>query len=86
MHASVNVGCQDKSGPGKIHEVILVCNKVVFKFTLGLHIMCALTIMLHWYSPSVPYHAQNTRVKDLVLHKVKSPVSSSVLNAGILVI
>ena len=24
MHASVNVGCQRKSGPGKIHEVILV--------------------------------------------------------------
>ena len=23
-HASVNVGCQGKSGPGKIHEVILV--------------------------------------------------------------
>ena len=26
MHASVNVGCQGKSGPGKIHEVILVAN------------------------------------------------------------
>ena len=24
MHASVNVGCQGKSGPGKIHEEILV--------------------------------------------------------------
>ena len=24
MHASVNVGCQGKSGPGKIHKVILV--------------------------------------------------------------
>ena len=24
MHASVSVGCQGKSGPGKIHEVILV--------------------------------------------------------------
>ena len=24
MHARVNVGCQGKSGPGKIHEVILV--------------------------------------------------------------
>ena len=24
MHASVNMGCQGKSGPGKIHEVILV--------------------------------------------------------------
>ena len=24
MHASVNEGCQGKSGPGKIHEVILV--------------------------------------------------------------
>ena len=24
MHASVNVGCQGKGGPGKIHEVILV--------------------------------------------------------------
>ena len=24
MHVSVNVGCQGKSGPGKIHEVILV--------------------------------------------------------------
>ena len=24
MHASVNVGCQGKSGPCKIHEVILV--------------------------------------------------------------
>ena len=24
MHASVNVGCQGKSGPNKIHEVILV--------------------------------------------------------------
>ena len=24
MHASVNVGCQSKSGTGKIHEVILV--------------------------------------------------------------
>ena len=26
MHASVNMGCQGKSGPGKIHEVILVLN------------------------------------------------------------
>ena len=24
MHASVNMGCQGKSGPGKIHEMILV--------------------------------------------------------------
>ena len=24
IHASVNMGCQGKSGPGKIHEVILV--------------------------------------------------------------
>ena len=24
MHASVNMGCQGKSGPGKIYEVILV--------------------------------------------------------------
>ena len=24
MHASVNVGCQGKSGPGRIHEVIPV--------------------------------------------------------------
>ena len=24
MHASANMGCQGKSGPGKIHEVILV--------------------------------------------------------------
>ena len=24
MHASVNIGYQGKSGPGKIHEVILV--------------------------------------------------------------
>ena len=24
MHASVNMGCQGESGPGKIHEVILV--------------------------------------------------------------
>ena len=24
MHASVNVGCQGRSGPGKIDEVILV--------------------------------------------------------------
>ena len=24
MYASVNVGCQGESGPGKIHEVILV--------------------------------------------------------------
>ena len=24
MYASVNVGCEGKSGPGKIHEVILV--------------------------------------------------------------
>ena len=23
MHASVNVGCQGETGPGKIHEVIL---------------------------------------------------------------
>ena len=29
MHASVNVGCQGKSGPGKIHEVILVLSRVV---------------------------------------------------------
>ena len=28
MHASVNGGCQGKSGPGKIHEVILVYYKV----------------------------------------------------------
>ena len=27
MHASVNVGCQGKGGPGKIHEVILVLLK-----------------------------------------------------------
>ena len=24
MYASINEGCQGKSGPGKIHEVILV--------------------------------------------------------------
>ena len=24
MHSNVNVACQGKSGPGKIHEVILV--------------------------------------------------------------
>ena len=29
MHASVNVGCQGKSGPGKIHEVILVALEAV---------------------------------------------------------
>ena len=28
MHANVNVGCQGKSGPGKIHEVILVYKEV----------------------------------------------------------
>ena len=28
MHASVNVGCQGKIGPGKIHEVILVYKQV----------------------------------------------------------
>ena len=28
MHAAVNMGCQGKSGPGKIHEVILVCKLV----------------------------------------------------------
>ena len=27
MHASLNVGYQGKSGPGKIHEVILVSKK-----------------------------------------------------------
>ena len=27
MHASLNVGYQGKSGPGKIHEVILVDNR-----------------------------------------------------------
>jgi len=27
MHASLNVGYQGKSGPGKIHEVILVKDK-----------------------------------------------------------
>ena len=25
-----DVGCQDKSGPGKIHEVILVCYVMLF--------------------------------------------------------
>ena len=38
MHASVNVGYQGKSGPGKIHEVILVIieteMKVVVSFWL----------------------------------------------------
>ena len=29
MHASVNVGCEGKSGPGKIHEVILVLNIII---------------------------------------------------------
>ena len=33
MHASVNMGCQGKSGPGKIHEVILVTNGVEFQFS-----------------------------------------------------
>ena len=31
MHASVNVGCQCKSGPGKIREVILVVSKLASK-------------------------------------------------------
>ena len=31
MHASVNVGCQGKTGPCKIHEVILV-TKVYLSF------------------------------------------------------
>ena len=30
-HASVNVGCQSKSGPGKIHEAILVKRAPVAK-------------------------------------------------------
>ena len=30
MHASVNMGCQGKSGPGKIHEVILVVLNFIF--------------------------------------------------------
>jgi len=30
MHASLNVGYQGKSGPGKIHEVILVVYKISF--------------------------------------------------------
>ena len=30
MHASVNMGCQGKSGPGKIHEVILVNLNIIF--------------------------------------------------------
>ena len=30
MHASVNMGCQGKSGPGKIHEVILVIQEKGF--------------------------------------------------------
>ena len=29
MHVSVNVGCQGKSGPGKIHEVILVLERAI---------------------------------------------------------
>ena len=29
MHASLNVGYQGKSGPGKIHEVILVNSKIL---------------------------------------------------------
>ena len=33
MHASVNVSCQCKSGPGKIHEVILVPNRMHFNIT-----------------------------------------------------
>ena len=35
MHASVNVGCQGKSGSGKIHEVTLV-----FFFTFILFLFC----------------------------------------------
>ena len=33
MHASLNVGYQGKSGPGKIHEVILVKNEL-FSFKI----------------------------------------------------
>ena len=32
MHASVNVGCQGNSGPGKTHEVILVYLIVIYLF------------------------------------------------------
>ena len=37
MHASVNMGCQGKSGPGKIHEVILVMelNSLLKKGQMG---------------------------------------------------
>ena len=29
MHASVNMGCQGKSSPGKIHEVILIFSNII---------------------------------------------------------
>ena len=35
MHASLNVGYQGKSGPGKIHEVILVLLIFLFFFDTG---------------------------------------------------
>ena len=41
MHASLNVGYQGKSGPGKIHEVILALQ------TFNCHIYEHLTVAFH---------------------------------------
>ena len=40
MHASLNVGSQGKSGPGKIHEVILVL--IIFIF------LCLASLIKIW--------------------------------------
>ena len=39
MHASVNMGCQGKSGPGKIHEVILVHLKLRDSLEKRMHVI-----------------------------------------------
>ena len=44
MHASLNVGYQGKSGPGKIHEVILVYNSNTYT-TYSTNIILTFTVI-----------------------------------------
>lgn len=63
-----------KKGLGEVPEIefrlrnecVLMCQSFC-KFLQGLDIMCALTIMLHWYSPSVLFHAHNPREKHTII-------------------
>ena len=73
MHASVNMGCQGKSGPGKIHEVILVVFAVWLEAFLGVILDCMIdfyryTIQAKLKLHSIMFVKNSTSALTLTVH------------------